>query len=212
MVVLDEVDKLFEHDARSSSSSYETHSRDGEGSGSGSDYEEHSDSGDRATKKSSFLTQIDDIFSHCPATCQRGLFSATVSSNIQDLASNVLTNPIYITIGTANAGASTIDQKLLFVGREDGKLLAIRQLVQQGLTPPVLIFMQVYLYVMCALIQYTALIYAVYVYVLRVRTAPRSSGRSWCMTASTWTPCTLTGQPSSARRSSAASTRARPGC
>ena len=173
MVVLDEVDKLFEHDARSSSSSssYETHGRDGEGSGS--DYEEeHSDSGDKATMKSSFLTQVDDIFSHCPATCQRGLFSATVSSNIQDLASNVLTNPIYITIGTANAGASTIDQKLLFVGREDGKLLAIRQLVQQGLTPPVLIFMQVYLYIMYSYTQNTYFAY-IYCICIHVECGPR---------------------------------------
>ena len=32
----------------------------------------------------------------------------------------------------AIAGASTIDQRLVFVGREDGKLLAIRQLIQEG--------------------------------------------------------------------------------
>jgi ATP-dependent RNA helicase DDX52/ROK1 len=31
---------------------------------------------------------------------------------------------------------------LKFVGREDGKLLAIRQLVAEGITPPVLIFLQ----------------------------------------------------------------------
>ena len=36
-----------------------------------------------------------------------------------------------------------IEQELLFVGREEGKLLAIRQLVQRGeLRPPALIFMQ----------------------------------------------------------------------
>lgn len=49
---------------------------------------------------------------------------------------------IRISIGVANAGATTIDQKLVFVGREDGKLLAMRQLVQAGLKPPVLIFLQ----------------------------------------------------------------------
>ena len=48
-----------------------------------------------------------------------------------------------LSIGVVNAGASSIDQRLVFVGREDGKLLAIRQLIQQGqLKPPVLLFLQ----------------------------------------------------------------------
>ena len=47
-----------------------------------------------------------------------------------------------LSVGVENAGANTIDQRLIFVGREDGKLLAIRQLIQEGLRPPVLIFLQ----------------------------------------------------------------------
>ena len=39
---------------------------------------------------------------------------------------------IYLRAGKENAGASTIHQKLVFVGREDGKLLAMRQLIQSG--------------------------------------------------------------------------------
>lgn len=31
----------------------------------------------------------------------------------------------------SNPGATTIEQRLVFVGREEGKLLAIRQLVQE---------------------------------------------------------------------------------
>ena len=50
---------------------------------------------------------------------------------------------ISITIGAANAAAETIEQRLTFVGREEGKLVAMRQLIQQGLRPPVLIFLQV---------------------------------------------------------------------
>ncbi len=41
-----------------------------------------------------------------------------------------------------NTTAATIKQKLLFVGREDGKLLALRQLLAQGIQPPVLVFVQ----------------------------------------------------------------------
>ena len=35
-----------------------------------------------------------------------------------------------------------VKQELLFVGQEGGKLLAIRNLIQKGFTPPVLIFVQ----------------------------------------------------------------------
>ena len=76
-------------------------------------------------------------------TLQRALFSATIGPSVQELAASFLQNPVELSIGVVNAGASSIDQRLVFVGREDGKLLAIRQLIQQGqLKPPVLLFLQ----------------------------------------------------------------------
>lgn len=94
--------------------------------------------------RSAFLTQIDEILSCCTQgiNIQRALFSATINSFIKELSDNFLNDPIDISIGKQNTGASTIHQKLIFVGREDGKLLAIRQLVQSGLKPPVLCFVQ----------------------------------------------------------------------
>ena len=49
-----------------------------------------------------------------------------------------------IAVGDKGGGASArVAQSLLFVGREDGKLLAVRQLVSSGgLTPPALVFVQ----------------------------------------------------------------------
>ena len=86
-----------------------------------------------SSSSSSFLRQIDEILSKCPDKgVQRGLFSATLGPFVKELASNLLNNPITVSVGVENAGANTIDQKLIFVGREDGKLLAIRQLIQQG--------------------------------------------------------------------------------
>lgn len=38
------------------------------------------------------------------------------------------------------AAATTVKQRLLFVGREEGKLLALRQIIAEGLRPPVLVF------------------------------------------------------------------------
>ena len=41
-----------------------------------------------------------------------------------------------------NAATETIKQELLFTGTEAGKMIALRQLVQKGIKPPVLIFVQ----------------------------------------------------------------------
>ena len=95
------------------------------------------------------------------------MFSATMPEGIEALVQSVLRDHIKVSIGVTGAGASTINQKLLFVGREEGKLLAMRQLATevtllvcatpsalispsctmagsapQGLKPPVLVFMQ----------------------------------------------------------------------
>lgn len=48
---------------------------------------------------------------------QRALFSATLPPAVEDLAATVLRDPVKVVIGTVNAGATTIDQKLVFVGR-----------------------------------------------------------------------------------------------
>lgn len=41
-----------------------------------------------------------------------------------------------------NSAAESIDQELLFVGDESGKLIAVRDLIRKGIRPPVLIFVQ----------------------------------------------------------------------
>lgn len=65
-----------------------------------------------------------------------------MAPQVRELAESVLRDPVFLTVGTDNAGAANIDQRLVYVGKEEGKLLAIRQLVQDGLQPPVLIFLQ----------------------------------------------------------------------
>eukprot|EP00983_Pelagomonas_calceolata_P001844 61667-Pelagomonas_calceolata.AAC.7 len=52
----------------------------------------------------------------------------------------VLVEPLRVTVGARNTAVNTVDQRLLFVGRENGKLLALRQLLTEGLKPPVLVF------------------------------------------------------------------------
>ena len=50
---------------------------------------------------------------------------------------------LYLFMGyNRNAATDTIKQELLFTGTEAGKMIALRQLVQKGIKPPVLIFVQ----------------------------------------------------------------------
>ena len=61
---------------------------------------------------------------------------------VDDLVHSVLRQPVKVVVGEKNAAADTVEQSLVFCGREDGKLVALRQMVREGLRPPVLIFMQ----------------------------------------------------------------------
>jgi ATP-dependent RNA helicase DDX52/ROK1 len=152
VVILDEVDKLFEHDIRDNDNNNDNNIDNEEKKHQQEKENNHFDDSLNAnvnanveistSLESSFLAQIDEILSFCPQDCQKGLFSATIHSRIIDLITGVLGETAMVSVGTANTGAATIDQKLVFVGREDGKLRALRQLVQVGLRPPVLIFLQ----------------------------------------------------------------------
>ncbi|KAI9208868.1 P-loop containing nucleoside triphosphate hydrolase protein [Polychytrium aggregatum] len=90
-----------------------------------------------------FLEQVDEVFAACTSpNLKKHLFSATIPSGIEALAKTVMHDPIRIVIGQKNAATEIINQQLLYVGQEEGKLIAIRQLVQKGIKPPVLIFVQ----------------------------------------------------------------------
>ena len=101
-------------------------------------------SGSSQTK--TFLAQMDVILNALPTSTVRALFSATVTPTVRSLAESILRNPVDLKIAAPGSfgGANTdIEQKLTFVGREEGKLLAIRQLVQRGqLKPPAIVFVQ----------------------------------------------------------------------
>ena len=61
---------------------------------------------------------------------------------VDDLVHSVLRQPVKVVVGEKNAAADTVEQSLVVCGREDGKLVALRQMVREGLRPPVLIFVQ----------------------------------------------------------------------
>ena len=118
VVIMDEVDKLFELE--------------------GADEEVPGE-----PVRSSFLSQVDEILAACShISLRRSLFSATMGPMVHELAGAILKNPVFVSIGRQNTGANTIDQKLVFTGNEEGKLLAMRNLIREGLKPPCLLFMQ----------------------------------------------------------------------
>lgn len=143
LVVLDEADRLLDaSDGKKETKTAFSDNIDDEG-----DQEDNRQSG--SSQSRTFLQQIDSILAHIPANATRALFSATLGPSVRHLSESILRSPIDITTGiqaggnSAGGGASeNIQQELKFVGREDGKLLAIRQLVAEGITPPVLIFLQ----------------------------------------------------------------------
>mmetsp|Transcript_44032 Transcript_44032/g.51579 ORF Transcript_44032/g.51579 Transcript_44032/m.51579 type:complete len:104 (-) Transcript_44032:240-551(-) len=103
MVVLDECDRLLD-------------ASDGVKGG------DSSSSG--GSQSATFVMQMDAILNALPSTAIRCLFSATVTPRVRTLAESALRSPVDITI--TSGGATDITQELVFVGREDGKLLALK--------------------------------------------------------------------------------------
>ena len=68
------------------------------------------------------------------------LFSATMPERVEELARSMLKAPVKVTVGERNAPASSVQQRLVYVGQESGKLMALRDALQSGLRPPVLVF------------------------------------------------------------------------
>jgi len=90
-----------------------------------------------------FLDQVDQVISGCShPNIQRALFSATLGQGVENLARSVLQDPLRITIGRRGGATADVKQSLLYVGREDGKMLAMRQMISKGIKTPAIVFVQ----------------------------------------------------------------------
>ncbi|ODQ80133.1 hypothetical protein BABINDRAFT_180101 [Babjeviella inositovora NRRL Y-12698] len=91
-----------------------------------------------------FLEQTDDILAECSnPKLRKSMFSATIPSGVEDTANSIMHSPVRIIIGHKEAANSTIQQKLVYTGNEEGKLIAVRQMIQEGeFKPPIIIFLQ----------------------------------------------------------------------
>ncbi|CDF36593.1 DEAD (Asp-Glu-Ala-Asp) box polypeptide [Chondrus crispus] len=103
-----------------------------------------------------FLEQVDDVLASCGSQLKDGtrvhMFSATFPPAIETLAQGLLKKQKKIVIdggaygGSAAVGgvAARIEQKFMFVGGrgEQGKVMAVRGLLKEGLRAPILLFVQ----------------------------------------------------------------------
>lgn len=93
--------------------------------------------------QNNFKEQLDDILASCSNPNKKlALFSATYTVPVAKWALKNLKNLARVNVGAQNAATEFVEQELLFVGSESGKLLAVRDLVRNGLKPPVLVFVQ----------------------------------------------------------------------
>ncbi|KAM6049169.1 putative ATP-dependent RNA helicase DDX52 [Chlamydotis macqueenii] len=93
--------------------------------------------------KLGFRDQLASIFLACTShVVRRALFSATFARDVEEWCKLNLDSVVLVSVGARNSAAETVEQELLFVGSETGKLTAMRELVKKGFTPPVLVFVQ----------------------------------------------------------------------
>ncbi|GMP85183.1 hypothetical protein CsSME_00038442 [Camellia sinensis var. sinensis] len=74
------------------------------------------------------VKQVDSVVKACSnPSILRSLFSATLPDAVEELARTIMHDAVRVIIGRKNSASESIKQKLVFVGSEEGKLLALRQ-------------------------------------------------------------------------------------
>ncbi|CAH1179452.1 unnamed protein product [Phaedon cochleariae] len=89
-----------------------------------------------------FREQLSEILKSCGENRKIAMFSATYTPIVAKWCVHNMKSLVRVTVGQRNAATDTVDQELLYVGNEQGKLLAFRDLIRKGLSPPVLVFVQ----------------------------------------------------------------------
>ncbi|TYI04098.1 hypothetical protein ES332_A11G391100v1 [Gossypium tomentosum] len=78
------------------------------------------------------IKQIDSVVKACSnPSIIRSLFSATLPDSVEELARTIMHDAVRVIIGRKNAASESVNQKLVFAGTEEGKLLALRQSFQE---------------------------------------------------------------------------------
>ena len=71
------------------------------------------------------------------------LFSATMTPQVEQLAGSLMASPVRLQVGQRNVSLRSIEQRLVFAGNEEGKLIALQRLLDDGTAKmPALVFVQ----------------------------------------------------------------------
>ncbi|KAL3042880.1 hypothetical protein OYC64_020739 [Pagothenia borchgrevinki] len=93
--------------------------------------------------KTGFREQLAAVFLACSGSkVRRAFFSATCTPDVEQWCRLNLDNLVSVNIGHRNTAVESVEQKLLFVGTENGKLVAMRNIITKGFLPPMLVFVQ----------------------------------------------------------------------
>ncbi len=80
-----------------------------------------------------FGQDVKKIIKLVPKTRQTLLFSATMPSEIEKLANNLLSNPIKVTVTPVSSTVDTIDQSVCFVSKKDKRNLLVSLLMDKSI-------------------------------------------------------------------------------
>jgi len=109
---------------------------------------------DQLLLQRTFVSQVDAVLACMPKhiaapgsqvgamPSQRVLVSATMPSGVLEMSVSLLRDAVSIQIGRQHTTSLNVEQRLLFVGREEGKLLEMKQMAARGFAPPALVFVQ----------------------------------------------------------------------
>jgi len=94
--------------------------------------------------ESGFKDDLTIIYKHCVLSdnCRRAMFSATLEDGLLKWAQVQMNNLATVIVGGKNRPVPNLEQKLIYVGNEAGKILSLREMIVSGIAVPVLIFVE----------------------------------------------------------------------
>lgn len=91
-----------------------------------------------------FKDDLSVIYRHSllSENCRRAMFSATFDSHLEVWAQVQMNNLATVIVGGKNRTAPNVEQELIYVGNDQGKILSLREVILSGVNVPVLIFVE----------------------------------------------------------------------
>ena len=94
------------------------------------------------TSHDNFFKVMEETLTGCAPNKQVVVLCATLPEKAEGIIRSFMTDPCRIMIGTRASASRNVDQRLVYCGKETGKMGAIRELIFKGIEPPVLLFVQ----------------------------------------------------------------------